>query len=235
VVPYFRMSAFIEDAVDSLLSQTYSPIEIIIVNDGSFGLDDRILGRLAADRSVRVATQPNSGLGAARNFGVRISRGRFIAFLDADNVFEPGFIDRAVDVLAADSDVAYVGCWSRYVDERGDPLRGSGIGYQPLSNASELLLRANVAGDAGALVRRSIYDRGFWYSEELTSYEDWDFYERLRRFGLYGHCIPERLMRYRVRDQSMLREVGLQESIRLNGELIAHRESSEVRWMSPNV
>lgn len=235
IVPYYHLPAFVEDAVQSLLDQTYPRIEIVVVNDGSFDFADRIVGRLVARQLCRVVTQANSGLGAARNLGIRASRGRYILLLDADNMFEPSFVERAVSVLEDDPTVAYAGSWTRYVDQRGVSFHGADIGYQPLSNSSELMLRRNVAGDAAALVRRAIYDRGFWYSEELTSYEDWDFYERLRRAGHYGHCIPERLMRYRVRDQSMLRDVALQESARLDGELIAHREASEVEWVSPNV
>ena len=179
---------------------------------------------------MRVAVQPNSGLGAARNFGVKVSRGRFVAFLDADNMFEPRFIECAVEALNANSSIAYVSAWSRYVDQHGKPLRGPAAGYQPLSNFSELLDWENAAGDAAALVRRSVFDRGYWFSEELTSYEDWDFYRRLRAAGIFGHCIPERLMRYRIRDDSMVREVGLQEGIRLEGELASSLRESEIAW-----
>ena len=82
----------------------------------------------AGQRPVRVAVQPNSGLGAARNFGVKISRGRYVALLDADNLFEPSFIERAVDVLEADPEIVYVSCWSRYIDDRGIPQLGPGAG-----------------------------------------------------------------------------------------------------------
>jgi hypothetical protein len=234
VIPYHALARYVEEALTSLLAQSYPEIEILIVNDGSFDLSDRIIARLAARQPVRVAVQPNSGLGAARNFGIRVSRGRYVALLDADNLFEPRFIERAVEVLEADPDVAYVGCWSRYIDANGIPDRGPGGGFQPLSNFPEIMQSGNVAGDAAALVRRSVFDRGYWYSEELTSYEDWDFYRRLREGGLIGHCIPERLMRYRVRDGSMIREVGLPEAARLEGELAAHLRFSEVGWTSQN-
>ena len=234
IVPYYRASKYVEEAIDSLLDQTYAPIEIVLVNDGSFQLEDRIVGRLNARFGIRVATQPNSGLGAARNFGIKLSRGRYVALLDSDNMFAPKFVERAVEAMESDPRIAYVGTWSRYVDEFGTPFGGPGAGFQPLSNFLDTMRRGNVAGDAATLVRRSVYDRGYWYSDELTSYEDWDFFYRVRSAGLYGHCIPQRLLRYRVRASSMLREVGLPEAARLEGELIAHRRAHEISWTSPN-
>lgn len=230
VIPYYRMSSYVQDTLDSVLAQTHPELEIVIVDDGSFELKDRIIAGLSGRHNVRVAVQPNSGLGAARNFGIKLSRGRYVGLLDADNLYEPRFVERAVEVLETDPEISYVSSWSRFIDEHGLPLGGPAAGYQPLGNFSELLKRENVAGDAAALVRRSIFDRGYWFSEELTSYEDWDFYYRLHAAGIFGHCIPERLMRYRVREGSMVREVGLQETLRLSGELLSSRLASEVAW-----
>jgi glycosyltransferase involved in cell wall biosynthesis len=232
IVPYFAMSRHIEEAIDSLLDQTYSPLEVILVNDGSFAIADRVIAKLSARLPIRVATQPNSGLGAARNFGIRVSRGRFVTMLDADDILEPSFVERALTALESNPTIAYVSCWSRYVNERGIPNRGGG--FQAISNFPPVVERGNVAGICTAVIRRSVFDRGYWYSEELTSYEDWELFRRMRRAGLYGHCVPERLLRYRVRDESMLREVGFPEAGRLDGELKAHLRGSEVEWTSPS-
>jgi glycosyltransferase involved in cell wall biosynthesis len=232
VVPYYSLPKYVEDAVVSLLRQTYPQIEVIVVDDGSFDLADRVIARLAARLPVRAIAQPNSGLGAARNVGVRVSRGRYIVPLDADNMLEATFIERSVEVLEADPEIGYVTCWSRYVDERGIPFGGPGGGFQPLSNFPQAVDAGNIAGDAAALIRRAVFDRGYWYSDELTSYEDWTFYRRLHHAGIIGHCIPERLMRYRVRRDSMIREVGFPELARLDTEIAAHLRSSEIQWTS---
>ena len=233
IVPYFAMSRYVEEAIESLLAQTYSPLEVILVNDGSFEIADRVIAKLSARLPIRVATQPNSGLGAARNFGIRVSRGRFVTMLDADDILEPSFVERALTALESNPTIAYVSCWSRYVNERGIPNPSGG--FQAISNFPPVVERGNVAGICTAVIRRSVFDRGYWYSEELTSYEDWELFRRLRRAGLFGHCVPERLMRYRVRDDSMLREVGLPEVSRLDGELKAHLTGEEVEWKSPSV
>jgi hypothetical protein len=233
IVPYFAMSHHIEEAIESVLGQTHRPLEVILVNDGSFDIADRVVAKLAARVPIRVATQPNSGLGAARNFGIRVSRGRFVAMLDADDILEPLFVERALVALESNLSIAYVSCWSRYVNESGIP--NPAAGFQPISNFPTVVERGNIAGICTALIRRSVFDRGHWYSEELTSYEDWEFFRRLRRARIYGHCIPERLMRYRVRSNSMLREVGFPEAGRLEGEMAAHLAAREVEWTSVSV
>jgi glycogen synthase len=235
VIPYYRMAEFVEDTVRSVAAQTYPAVEVLIVNDGSFGEDDRILETLATRYDLSVISQPNSGLGAARNLGFGQARGRYVLPLDADNMIEPTFLERCVDVLEADRRVAYVTAWSTYVDEVGEPLGNGTIGYQPIGNESPLIASDNIAGDAAAVIRRRLFDLGFRFSQDLTSYEDWHFYLELHRAGHFGLVIPERLLDYRVRRDSMIREIGLPRTQRLFGEINAHVREREVEWASKNV
>ena len=87
------------DAIESLVAQTYPRIEIVLVNDGSFEEEDWVVAELAAQLPVVVVSQMNQGLGAARNLGVLQSRGRYVFPLDADNIAEPEFVARCVEVL----------------------------------------------------------------------------------------------------------------------------------------
>ena len=87
-------------------------------------------------------------------------------------------------------------------------------------------------GDAAAVIRRRVFERGFWYSQDLTSYEDWQFYRELHAAGLHGHGIPERLLRYRVRGGSMLRDIGLPLEARLRCEMDAHLIERGIEWES---
>ena len=232
VVPYFRSSRYVRDTVESLLSQAYPRVEIVLVNDGSFEEEDWIVAELAAAAPVVVVSQMNRGLGAARNFGISQSRGRYVLPLDADNVADPQFVARCVEILESRPEVAYVTAWSRYMEADGTPRSGPRRGYQPLGNQSALVSRDNVAGDAAALIRRRIFDLGFRYSEELTSYEDWHLYRELRRAGHFGTVIPERLIYYRVREDSMQAEIAQPRRARLLGEMTALLRENEVQWKS---
>ncbi len=233
VIPYFRLARFVADAVRSAFAQTYPRIEVLIVNDGSFDPADIVLAELATRYPLRVISQANRGLGGARNFGITQSRGRYVLPLDADNVLEPTFAERCVALLEADAALAYVTSWNRYVDEDGAPFAPPHEGYRPVGNWSALVEERNVAGDGTAVLRRRLFDT-HRFSEDLTSYEDWALYRELARAGRYGHVIPEMLWRYRVREDSMLREVGLRHEERLAGELDALIHEKEIEWVSRN-
>ncbi len=232
IVPYYRASAHVLDTIDSLQAQTYPRIEIVLVNDGSFDEPDRVLAELAARRGVIVVSQMNQGLGAARNFGVRQSRGRYVFPLDADNVAEPEFVERCVAVLQERREVAYVTSWTRYILPDGQPQRGVDEGYEPLGAHAALNTVRNVAGDAAAVLRRRIFSAGFWYSEELTAYEDWHLYRRLARAGHEGVVIPERLLRYRVRSDSMQAQLAVPHHERLRAEIESLIDEKEMQWTS---
>ena len=232
IVPYYRASRYVQDTIESLLAQTYPRLEVVLVNDGSFEDEDWVVAELAARARVVVVTQMNQGLGAARNFGVSQSRGRYVFPLDADNVAEPEFVARCVEILERRADVAYVTSWSLYIDDEGAPLNRPNPGYEPLGNRARLVGEENVAGDAAAVTRRRLFDAGFWYSEELTSYEDWALYRRLREAGHYGAVIPERLLRYRVREDSMQAAIAQPNRRRIEGEINAHIQENAIRWTS---
>lgn len=235
IVPYYHASRFIRATIESLLAQTHRRLEIVLVNDGSFALEDRIVAELAAQAPIVVVSQMNQGLGAARNFGISQSRGRYVFPLDADNLAAPEFVARCVDILESRPELAYVTAWSRYLDEAGSPRPGSTLGYQPLGNQATLIEQENVAGDAAAVIPRRIFELGFRYNEELTSYEDWHFYRELRRSGRYGAVIPERLLGYRLHDQSMQAVIAQPKRSWLEGEMQALLRENEVQWKSSSV
>jgi glycosyltransferase involved in cell wall biosynthesis len=232
VVPYFRMEAFIEEALASVREQTYPNIEIVLVNDGSLRAEDEGLESIAGRYGCRLITQPNSGLGQARNLGLDVASGRYVLPLDPDDLLLPSYVERCVDVLDRRPEVAYVTAWSRYIREDRSPHEG---GYRPLGNMFSYLEFENVAGSAMSLFRRRLFERGLRYSPDLVSYEDWLLLLQLQAAGEHGHVIPETLMLYRVRDSSMLREMTVERAARLRGELEAHVREGQVQWTPSSV
>jgi glycogen synthase len=230
VVPYYRLEEFIEPTLDSIAEQTYSNIETIVVNDGSFRDQDRVLERVARRPRTTVLAQVNAGLGAARNFGISQARGEYVVPLDADDVVDPSFVSRCVDVLESDPELAYVGTWVVYMDGEGNDLVDDDGGYTPYGNWSTLIRRVNVAGVCTTLFRRAVFDAGFRYSHDLTSYEDWLLHRQLHDAGLFGAIIPERLFHYRIRERSMMRETGRPQLKLLLGEIRALHREGAVRW-----
>jgi hypothetical protein len=231
VIPYHHLDEFIEETVQSVADQTYARIEVLLVNDGSLRDEDAVLYDLAKLFPIKILTQENSGLGAARNFGVSQSAGVYVFPLDADDLAAPTFVERCVDVLEEDPAVAYVTSWSQFIDDTGSPIEDIGAGYQPLGICRSLR-SLNVAGSAEAVFRKRLFELGLGYSVDLTSYEDWEHFRRLGEAGYEGLIIPERLLSYRIREQSMVRTVALQQHDRLVGEMDAHLIEAGTAWTS---
>jgi glycosyltransferase involved in cell wall biosynthesis len=207
VVPYFHLPEYVEEAVDSLLSQTHRSLDVIVVNDGSFEPADEVLDRLD-DPRVRVVAQLNGGESAARNLGIHLASGKYVLMLDPDNAVEPEFVARAVALLEREPDLAYAGCWLRFVGPDGSPAEGAG-GYAAVGSTIMAEDEDNWDGDTLAVLRRSLFtEEGFRYDGSGNLHADWALYRWLRQSGRYGAVIPARLARYRVLSRSLMRAFG---------------------------
>jgi glycosyltransferase involved in cell wall biosynthesis len=205
VIPYYRGHRYVRAAVESLLAQSHRNLEVLIVNDGSFAVEDEVLDELAQDPRVRVVTQLNRSDLAARTLGIRLAEGEYLLMFDADNVLEPDFVSRALAVLRADPELAYVTPWLRFIDPEGEDLPDP-VGYAPLGNAVLRDDEENWDGDTTALFpRRLLVELDPAFPELGPMHGDWYLYRRLREDGKFGAVIPERLVRYRVHPESMLK------------------------------
>ncbi|HEX5984216.1 MAG TPA: glycosyltransferase [Solirubrobacterales bacterium] len=231
VIPYYDAHAYVREAVGSLLAQTHRNLEVVLVNDGSFAVEDAVLDELGRDPRVRLVHQLNRGDAAARNLGIDLAEGDYLMMFDADNVLEPEFVARALAMLRADPDLAYVTCWLRFVDSAGQELEAGG--YAPLGNRVLRDEEENWDGDTIALFpRRVLTGLEATFVPEAAMHSDWLLYRRLRARGQYGAVIPERLARYRVHPASLLRthEESLHRySWREAGD---RRKIDETRWVA---
>lgn len=127
VIPAFNALRYLPRTVDSALAQSFGDFEVLIVDDESTdGTADWV--RTIADRRVRLLEQKNQGAAAARNAGIRQARGEYIAFLDADDLWEPAKLERQVACLDARPEVGVVYTWVRVIDQDGEP---TGSLYRP--------------------------------------------------------------------------------------------------------
>ena len=233
VVPYFQLDELFEETLASVRAQTYPEIEIVLVNDGSLRDRDERVYEVAERTDAVVVTQPNSGLGAARNFGIAASRGEYVLPLDADDLLAPGFAARCIEALEHDAELAYATTYARYVEPDGTPIVDELIGYMPYGNWTRMMARTNAGGTCSAVIRRRVFEQGFRYSHDLTSFEDWFLYRRLAAAGHLGVVIPEPLFLYRVRPGSMMRDTGMPQLARILGEMRAHEREAAIDWTAP--
>jgi glycogen(starch) synthase len=231
IVPYYREHEWVGQAVESLLSQTHRNLEVTIVNDGAFDPEDAVLFELAEDPRVRVLTQRNEGDQNARNLGLLDAGGKYVAMLDADNAFEPEFVERAVAMLEADPDLAYVTCWLRFFGEQA-ALEAKGTrGFAPLGNGVRSDDAINSDGDTIAVMPRRLFSElGYAYAEQAPISSDWALYRVFKDDGRFGAVIPERLARYRVRDDSLSGSTAAAAQTLSWDEAIALRRARRVQW-----
>ncbi len=113
IIPAYNAANFIEDTIGSVLHQQYGSWEIIIVNDGS--TDNTVeIAKAFKDERIRIISQTNSGVSVARNNGLKLIRGEFICFFDADDIMSPDFLKARVDELNGDAALGFVGGWIEF-------------------------------------------------------------------------------------------------------------------------
>ncbi len=198
VIPCCNLGQFLPEAIASVRRQTFSDFEIVIVDDGSTDGETAIALEAAAGPGVQLVRSENRGLSAARNLGISQARGEYLSCLDADDLFEPEWLELAVACLDANPDLAFVSHWLRaFGDEEWDWTPGRGD--------LAALLDHNVFNGA-ALFRRRITDAVGGFDESMRDgCEDWEFWIRVLAAGYRGATIPEFLYRYRRRPESMSR------------------------------
>jgi glycosyltransferase involved in cell wall biosynthesis len=205
VVTCFNLGDFLDDALDSVRSQTFPHYELVIVDDGSD--DAGTLTRLDSLRAngLNVLSLSNSGLPAARNAGISATSSEFICCLDADDRLRPTMLERSVAVLDQAPELTFASHWlTTFGDEQWD--------WRPERCDFPALLDVNTVNGA-ALVRRTALEAVGGYDETFRDgCEDWDLWLSLVERGYRGTIIPEVLFEYRRRSDSMsramLRRVG---------------------------
>lgn len=182
VIPAYNYARFVGRAVDSVLAQTHTPIECIVVDDGSTDDTPDVLARYG-DR-IRVIRQKNSGLSAARNTGITAARGEYVAILDADDWWAPTKIERQVACITSNPELAAVGVGLELVGADMKVVRNL-VMPQPTkdkaANLRAVAVRKLWVGGSGSglLARKSVLEKIGLFDTSLRAAEDWDMWLRL--------------------------------------------------------
>jgi glycosyltransferase involved in cell wall biosynthesis len=220
VIPAYNAARYLAAAVDSALQQTFRDVEVLVVDDGS---TDDTPAVLSAYRSrIHVVRQANAGVARARNAGTEAARGRYVAFLDADDLWQPEKIEKQMAALAAALDRR--ACYSAFTLVAADlTVLGVSRTARQASLVEDLLLRGNVVGTPSTVVCERDLVRevgGFDPAQSLGA--DWDLWLRLALRTEFAY-VAEPLIRYRIHDANMSRDVVLLErdSVRLLEKALA--------------
>lgn len=182
-VPAYNAQQYIGEALESALTQTYSNVEVVVVNDGSTDRTREVL-RHYERQGVRVIDQPNAGQCAAANRAFRESRGDLIKFFDADDILAPNHIALQVERLGERRDAIAMGEWTRFYGD--DPLEADFQSLPMYRDADPVDWLATEWSDARPmmqcalwLIPRGILTRSGLWDERLTLINDFEFFARV--------------------------------------------------------
>ena len=196
VIPTYNYGRFIGEAIRSVLAQTLPPSEIIVVDDGSTDQTATVVE--AFGDVVRYIRQDNAGVCAARNRGVNESMSELIAFLDADDTWEPTNLEKQVARFEIDDEVGLVHCGMREFDTAtGETIRFYLDGAEECVAESLLLWEGpTIVGPGAITISRKAFDRVGGFDTRMKVGEDWDFCYRVARLFKIGF-VAEPLVNYR--------------------------------------
>jgi glycosyltransferase involved in cell wall biosynthesis len=206
VIPTYNYGRFIGDAIRSVLHQTLPPSEIVVVDDGSTDQTATVVA--AFGDAVRYIRQDNAGVSAARNRGVNESAGKLVAFLDADDTWEPTNLEKQVARFEIDDEIGLVHSAMREFDsETGETTRYYMDGAED-GVADNLLLweGPTIVGPGAITVSREAFDRVEGFDTRMKVGEDWDFCYRVARLFKIGF-VAEPLVNYRNHSAAAHRNV----------------------------
>jgi glycosyltransferase involved in cell wall biosynthesis len=217
VIPVYNGEKYVVECLDSIVGQSYRPLEIIIVDDGSTDNSAKIAINHHAAPSV--LKMPHANLPSARNAGIRSARGTYVAFCDVDDLWHPeklavqakvleeypdiGFVFTAVAVFGTDPAKAKVRRPTRreLAFNRGDQFA--------------LLTERSIIAPSSVLVRKSALDKAGLFDENLESCEDWDLWLRTAEAGIHMHRINTPLTLYRRHQDNMSKKIEVMHRSRL--------------------
>ncbi len=203
IVPSYNYLRFIDKCLESVISQDYPNIEVIVVDDGSTDGSLEYLGTLGGP--IKVLRQKNQGVSTARNHGLLESKGEFVAFLDADDFWDPSKISKQVNTaLSADVDLVYAGV----VLVASDGITATGVISPQFSGDCapyfrRFPTRAIVTlGTSNALFRKAVLAQSGILDSKLSISADWDFFRRYCDYGKVA-VLNEQLTFYRQHPENM--------------------------------
>lgn len=224
IIPAYKAGQYIRETIQAVLEQTHTNLELIIVDDGSpDNQAEVIVPIVASDARVQYIKQKNGGVSSARNHGYRLSKGSFLAFLDADDIWLPDNLELKLAKFANDSDVGLVHSDMAIMDGHSQLTGATKSGKE--GYILEDLLSWNgtcVPTPSSILVKREVVEKVGGFDLELSNAADQEFFFRVANAYKIGR-VPKVTWWYRVHDNNMHSNIPLMEK----DALLAYQRAEE--------
>ena len=249
IIPSYNQSQFLSYAIESVLAQTVQDVEIIVIDDGSTDNSPDISREYATRYSEKIKYfehphHKNRGLGATRNLGIRHAEGKYIAFLDSDDLWSPVKLERQIRILDAYPEVGFVYCSLTVIDKQGQPTSerygrqtmGEGIAEQ-LNQAFDSIVGDSLFIGLGSTViarKHTIFQVGLFAEDVKYCYEDSILAGKIAYFyPIYWVAQP--LAQYRVHDSSVTMENIHKQRWKKVRFRVIRRIYRDLRQLSPEI
>ncbi|MGH7146276.1 MAG: glycosyltransferase [Nitrospiraceae bacterium] len=177
VMATYNYGRYLPQAIESVLAQTYRDWELIVINDGSTDDTDEVMQPYALMANIRYYTKPNGGQASAKNFGIRLARGEYVAFLDADDWWHPTKLAKQVRLFENNDRVGVVYSGMRAVNSEGEELQFGKAKYFR-GRVLEHLFGENFVPFSSSMVRRALLEKEGMFDESLEMGIDYDLWLR---------------------------------------------------------
>jgi glycosyltransferase involved in cell wall biosynthesis len=202
LIPAYNRAGYLLETVNSALNQTFTDLEVVIVDDGSTDNTAQVVGGIP-DPRVNYLYQENRGVSAALNTAWRSARGKYLSMLGSDDVWLPNLLEELVPVLDADPNLGLVYARAQGMDAQGKPLSQIlGAPEKFPGEPLESILYGDFVCGIAALFCRASLERVGGFDETMTGNEDWDLWIRLAEHYRFAFC-DKILARYRMHPHSL--------------------------------
>ncbi len=194
IVPLYNAENYIVDALNSILNQTLKPFEIIVINDGS---TDKSLSKIELfGNKIKIIHQQNKGAGAARNEGIKIANGAYLAFLDADDLWIEDKLEKQFDFLKKYPETEMI---SGIVEQFISPE----LSIEDTNKLNPLLKNMPGYLPGAIFIKKSDFLKVGYFNENLHLGEFIDWYSRAKDIGINHHVLPDTFLKRRIHNNNM--------------------------------
>jgi glycosyltransferase involved in cell wall biosynthesis len=194
ILPTYNRAHLIGRAIESVLNQTYRDFELLIIDDGSIDDTEKVVKSFTDKRISFIKHERNKGAAAARNTGIHLARGEFIAFQDSDDEWLPEKLERQINKFGeVSADVGVVYCGYVAVSQQTNREIFRSI---PMERGKiyPRILQGCITGTFTPLIKRVCFDKAGFFDEILPTCQDWDMWIRISRYYEFDF-IPDVLVR----------------------------------------
>jgi glycosyltransferase involved in cell wall biosynthesis len=221
--PFYRNIRYFDETIVSVLSQSFTNFEYLMINDGDPADAGRIERHYCDPRIRIINTSTRLGLSGSRNAGLQEARGDLIAFIDSDDWCEPGRLAKQVEFLRDHPDYVLVGGALRFVNERSEII-GSRSYPQTDDEIKRTIVIYNCIAQPTVMARRRSLIEAGGYSDEFPAAEDYDLWLRLARVGKFQN-LREPLVAYRLHEEAgknLLLKPAVRDTMRAKIKALRH-------------